>query len=252
MPILLIVIIIAVCAAIGVLLHLLQRYVPHPLRERHNDVAGFVYAVLGVLFTVMLAFVVVDEWESLETAKANVTTEANELGALYWNARAMPADVGRGLEATTKQYADTVINQEWPMMTDGESSPTATNLVYTMRDEINALPTNTPRAEELFAQSLEHVNNLESARRQRLDDSAEQLPGLLWVVLLVGSVLTVGYTFLFGLSNIWAHILIAAPLAVLVVLVLVVIDQLNHPFGGMVPIDPDAFRIFLDRLPAQR
>jgi hypothetical protein len=65
-------------------------------------------------------------------------------------------------------------------------------------------------------------------------------------------VLTVGYSFLFGLANFWSHLLIAAPLGVMVVLALIVIDQLNHPFGGMVAVEPDAFRIFLNRLPAQR
>jgi Protein of unknown function (DUF4239) len=244
--------IVGVCVIVGVALHLLQRFVPHPLRQQHNDVAGFVYAVLGVLFTVMLAFVVVDEWETLDTARTNTFTEADELGALYWNARAMPADVGRDLELTTKQYAQVVIDREWAMMAQGQTSSQATDLVYTMRDEINALPTATPREQELFAQSLRHVNNLESARRRRLDDSSEALPPFLWAVLVIGSVLTVGYTFLFGLPNIWAHILIAAPLAVLVALVLIVIDQLNHPFSGMVAVGPDAYRIFLDRLPSQR
>jgi hypothetical protein len=240
--------------AIGVaaLLYAVQVLIPHRIRQEHNDVAGFVYAVLGVLYAVMLGFVVVNEWESLEAVKSNTFTEANELGSLYWNARALPPAEGRALEKTTKDYANAVIDSEWSMMADGKSSAAATQLVYTMRDEINAIPTNTPRDQTIFDQSLTHVNNLAAARRARINESSESVPAILWVVLIIGSVLTVGYSFLFGLANFWSHVLIAAPLGVMAVLALIVIDQLNHPFGGMIAVSPDAFHIFLDRLPAQR
>jgi hypothetical protein len=245
-------ILVGVAVGVAALLYAVQVLVPHGIRREHNDVAGFVYAVLGVLYAVMLGFVVVNEWESLEAVRSNTFTEANELGSLYWNSRALPPAQGRALEKTTKDYANVVIDHEWSLMDKGESSPQATQLVYTMRDEVNALPTNTPRAEAIFEQSLEHVNNLAAARRQRIDESSESVPNILWVVLILGSVLTVGYSFLFGLANFWSHLLIAAPLGVMVVLVLIVIDQLNHPFGGMVAVEPDAFHIFLDRLPVQR
>jgi hypothetical protein len=245
-------IIVAVLVGVAALLYGVQVMVPHGVRREHNDVAGFVYAVLGVLYAVMLAFVVVNEWESLESVKSNIFTETNELGSLYWNARALPPDQGRALEKTTKDYAHVVIGNEWQLMDKGESSPAATQLVYTMRNEINALPTTNPKQEAIYQQSLEDVNHLAAARRTRINESSESVPDILWVVLILGSVLTVGYSFLFGLANFWAHLLISAPLGVMVVLVLIVVDQLNHPFGGLVAVEPDAFHVFLNRLPAQR
>jgi hypothetical protein len=245
-------IVVGVVLGVGVLLYAVQVLVPHGIRREHNDVAGFVYAVLGVLYAVMLGFVVVNEWGTLEAVKSNIFTETNELGSLYWNARALPPDQGRALEKTTKDYAHVVIDDEWAMMNNGRSSPQATQLVYTMRDEVNALPNTTPREQTIFEQSLEHVNNLAAARRARINESTESVPGILWVVLILGSVLTVGYSFLFGLAKFWSHLLIAAPLGVMAVFVLIVIDQLNHPFGGMVAVDPEAFHVFLNRLPAQR
>ncbi|HEX5404692.1 MAG TPA: hypothetical protein VFX16_20575 [Pseudonocardiaceae bacterium] len=241
-----------VALGVAALLYAVQMLVPHGIRQEHNDVAGFVYAVLGVLYGVMLGFVVVNEWESLEAVKSNTFTEANELGSLYWNARALPPAQGRALEQTTKDYANAVIDTEWSMMAEGKSSPAATQLVYAMRDEINAMPTTTERQQTIYAQSLTHVNNLAAARRERINESSESVPSILWVVLILGSVLTVGYSFLFGLANFWSHLLISAPLGVMVVLALIVIDQLSHPFGGMVAVSPDAFHVFLDRLPVQR
>lgn len=246
-------ILVGVAVGVGLLVRVIQHVYPHAARREHNDVAGFVYAVLGVLFALMLGFVVVNEWEGLVGTKNNTFTEANEVAALFWTARALPASTGRALEATTRDYATVVIDTEWPLMAADESSPAATNLVYRMRDEINALPTTTLREQALYEQALDHVTNLAAARRDRIDESGEQVPPILWVVLIVGAVLTVGYSFLFGLAKFWSHVLIAAPLGVMVVLSLVVIAQLSHPFGdGMVTVGPDAFRIFLERLPAAR
>jgi len=229
-----------------------QKWSPHHVRGEHNEVAGSVFQVLGGLYGVLLAFVVVNEWQAVQSAANNTFAEANELGALYWNARAMPADVGRELEATTQRYAHVVSATEWPLMAHGGYSVDATNLVYRMRDEINALPTDTPREQTLFGQSLTHINSLESARRQRLSETGNQVPTILWAGLILGAAVTVGFMFLFGLSKSWAHLLIAGPSAVLVVLALALIAMLDQPFTGAVAIQPDAFGIFLRGLPTQR
>lgn len=237
---------------IAALIVAMERLIPHHVRAEHNDVAGFVYAVLGVLYAVVLGFVVVNEWESMGEADRNTFTEADELAAVYWDARAMPADVGRDLEASTKQYARTVVDVEWPLLNNGGYSPQATDLVYRMRDEINALPTDSAREQTLFDQSLHHVDALSAARRQRLSESGDRIPSILWVALIAGALLTIGYTFLFGLSKFLSHFVIAAPLAVMVALAFVVINMLDHPFVGAIAVHPDAYEIFLRGLPAQR
>ncbi len=51
----------SVVAVVG--LALVQRLVPATIRKEHNDVAGFIYAVLGVIYAVLLALVVIAVWE---------------------------------------------------------------------------------------------------------------------------------------------------------------------------------------------
>jgi hypothetical protein len=43
---------------------LVQRLMPARRRLRHNDVAGFIYAVLGVAYAVLLGLVVVAVWKN--------------------------------------------------------------------------------------------------------------------------------------------------------------------------------------------
>jgi hypothetical protein len=49
----------AACLAAVVGLSVVQRLVPVTVRKEHNDVAGFIYAVLGVIYAVLLALVVI-------------------------------------------------------------------------------------------------------------------------------------------------------------------------------------------------
>jgi hypothetical protein len=74
--------------------------VPTRLREEHNDVAGFIYAVVGVAYAVLLAFVVIAVWEEHEAAKHTVESAANELAGVYILADRFPTPTGRAAKSS--------------------------------------------------------------------------------------------------------------------------------------------------------
>ena len=70
----------SVAAVVG--LALVQRLLPATIRKKHNnDVAGFIYAALGVIYAVLLALVVIAVWEEFGRARVTVESEANALAA---------------------------------------------------------------------------------------------------------------------------------------------------------------------------
>jgi hypothetical protein len=72
-------------------LTLVQRIVPSQLRQQHNDVAGFIYAVLGVIYAVLIALVVIAVWEDYAAARVAVEREASELEDVFRLAHPLPA-----------------------------------------------------------------------------------------------------------------------------------------------------------------
>jgi hypothetical protein len=58
-------------AAAGVTL-LIRRKVRKPSGESHNEVAGFIFATVGVLYAVLLALIVLAIWEAYGTADRGV------------------------------------------------------------------------------------------------------------------------------------------------------------------------------------
>jgi hypothetical protein len=243
--------VLTVCAAMlaAVLgLGAVQRLVPAERRLRHNDVAGFIYAVVGVIYAVLLALVVIAAWEELEEARATVRDEANELAEVFWLAHRLPGPEGPRLQGLARSYARVVAEEEWPLMAQGGgSSPEAWALMDEMRLGIQDLEVDTMSDQVLFGQGLERVEELADARRARLVEAEEGVPAVLWAVLAFGGAITVGFTYLFGMEDTWSHRLMVAAVAGLIGLVLFTIGALEYPFSGGTRIGPEAFELVLRR-----
>ena len=94
-------------AVLGLLV--VQRLVPSDRREEHNDVAGFIYAVLGVAYAVLLAFVVIAVWQDYETAQINAESEAHELAGVYFLSSRLPEPQRTRIQDLARTYARVVV-----------------------------------------------------------------------------------------------------------------------------------------------
>jgi Protein of unknown function (DUF4239) len=243
------------CIAAVIGLALVQRLVPVETRKEHNDVAGFIYAVLGVIYAVLLALVVIAVWEDFGRARDTVETEANALAEIAWLAHALPEPEGRELQELCRSYAEEVVNVGWPLMEQGETpslersqeSSRGWVLIDDIRATIQGYEPRTAAEEQLYAEGLDQVQRLADARRTRLVQAEESLPTVLWVVLIVGGIVVVGFAYLFGMENTAAHALMVVALAGVITLVLFTIAAMDHPFSGGARIEPSAFELVLER-----
>jgi hypothetical protein len=227
-------------AVVGLVL--VQRLVPPDRREEQNNVAGFIFAVLGVAYAVLLAFVLIAVWEEYKTAQTNVESEANELAGVYFLASQLPESERTHVQDLARTYARVVVEEEWPMMERGETSPRADSLLRQLRLALLEFDPHTKGEQVLYERGLADLHDLDDARRSRLLEVREGIPNLLWVVLVVGGVITVTFTYLFGLKSNVAHALMVAALTLLICGVLFTIGEFNNSFSGPVEIQPEAFR----------
>ena len=232
-------------------LEAVRRLVPAERRREHNDVAGFIYAVVGVIYAVLLALMVIAVWEEHEAAKATAREEANGLADVFWLANSLPEPDGPRIQELARSYAAVVAEEEWPLMARGEgSSPEAWALMDEMRLGVQGIEVRTPAEQVLLEHALERVDALADARRARMVEAEEGIPAVLWAVLVLGGIITVGFTYLFGLENTWSHRLMVAAVAGLIGLVLFTVGSLEYPFSGGTRVGPDAFELVLGRFEA--
>ncbi len=238
--------------AIGVVLSLVglsivRRAVPHAVLKQHNDVVGFVYAVVGVVYAVLLAFTIVVCWEQYESAARNVEEEASTVGDLYRDARGFgESDFdANAIQAALVNYVQAVVWEEWAAMANGQESQWAKaqyELIW--RPYYDYRPATAQQA-SFFGESLRKLNELGDHRRARLLDSRSALPAILWILLIAGGGLTIAFTFLYGIENGWIHALIVASLSGLICFCLFLLLSLNYPFTGGTAIQPQPFQDFI-------
>jgi hypothetical protein len=137
-------------------------------------------------------------------------------------------------------------------MAQGKVSPKAWAILDEIRDDIQRMNPTTDTQQVLYEQGLQQVGDLADARRERLLAAEQGLPAILWVVLIVGGIEVVGFTYLFGLESTTVHVLMVAALTFIIALVLFTVAALDYPFKGDVHIGPDAFEQVLGRFESSK
>ena len=78
--------------------------------ETNNEVAGFKFATVGVLYAVLLAFAVIVVWEKFTEADDRVAAEAGAAATIYRLADGMGGDRARGCSAAITA----ICRRRWP------------------------------------------------------------------------------------------------------------------------------------------
>lgn len=100
--------------------------------------------------------------------------------------------------------------------------------------------------EAFLTEVLDDLNQLSENRRLRIHYSQAEISIILWLVLLVGALPTIGYTLLFAGRHGWMQMCITGAMTLLVLLSLLVTLSLQYPFTGDVSIPPKAFQDLLE------
>lgn len=234
-----------VAVAVGGVL-LVRRSASLEFLESHNEVAGFIYAVVGVIYAVLLAFVVTFVWEQHRTAEARVEQEANELGDLFRDTEAFPVTDRETLRALIRAYVGAVTEDEWGAMARGEPSAKAWRAYNRLWRAYAAFDPATERARTWYGETIGDLNEVGDYRRLRLLSSHSTVPGILWVTILVGGAVTIMFGYFFGTKSLLAHLLMVVAVSGIIGLILFVIFALDHPFRGLAPVSPEAFEQLVD------
>ena len=209
--------------------------------SRHNDVAGFIYAVVGVVYAVLLGFSAIIVWEQFQGAQEVGEREANKVVDLYRDAQVFPPQVRDGLRDRLRTYAKVVLEKEWPAMADHKASPEAWDAFDQVWKSYYVFEPQGEHQIAWYTESIARMNELADMRRRRLLSAQSGVPPVMWAVLLGAGAMAIGFAFLFGTKNTWAHILMIGMLSLTIGLVLLSIVALEHPYSGITRVSPEAF-----------
>lgn len=249
---LLLFVIVPALAAVGAQI-LFRRIVPNERLIPHHDVAGFLVAVVGVLYAVVLGFVVVISWTGFDSAQQNADLEAGDVADAFGFATMLPEPRRTDMRHALAAYAVEVRNHEWDAMRSGRQDPVARAfLLQAVRalGEPYAKPSatldealNRETTRQAVAASLRDVAD---KRRLRLNEAMKHLSPTLGLALVIGGFMVIAFVFLFGVEDRALQYTMTAIVAGCIGLLFGVVIEFSSPFSGALRVSPETWTYIID------
>ena len=218
-----------------------RKYSADVLKENH-EVAAIIFNAFGLFYGVLLAFVVFVTWSGYDDATKNLQLESNEVADIFHLTTVFPHPAGEMMRRTLLDYVSSVYNDELKRMSQGAISLHSNQAMVKLITTFYQLDEKAFPNREIYAEALKRLNNLAEYRRLRIFAGNDTVPAVIWLVLLVGSVISISYTYFFGMKNIRAQYLIATSLTVTITMILFLIYVLDHPFTGTSRVSSDPLK----------
>jgi hypothetical protein len=219
---------------------LVDRTISIDARRRHHEVGSPVFQVIGVMFSVILAFVFSEVWSEYNTAKQAIGAECAALHGAAMLANAMPNHEGRPINRSIFAYVQKVVRTEWPMMAKERRSMIAADDIRAALDTAARLHVTDTGDLANRTEIIALLAQAHAARETRTFQLRLGMPDAMWGALIVIALVLVAFVALSG-TELPATILFGSTFAVTIAMVLVLVQMLDYPFEGALALGDEDF-----------
>lgn len=195
--------------------------------SQQADLAIDLMQVTSTYIGILLAFAGVLAWQDFRDASTAVESEAGVVSLLYRDLASYGPEMDPA-RAALREYVDSVIHHAWPLLREGKRSPVTEAELLTVFDEVTSVTPTNEREAAIFREAYSQLNQLVSMRRLRMAASRATIPPVLWIVALLGSLLTIAYASAFVNSR-YALLMIAGTSLTIGLLFLFLVS-VEYPF----------------------
>jgi hypothetical protein len=208
-----------------------KRYPQEVLKENH-EVAAVMFNAFGLLYAIVVAFVVFATWGRYDDAGKDLELEASQAADIFFVARAFPDSTSKQIRQALLEYTSSVVEDEFMTMSQGKASAKTIAAISKLNRIFLNMDTKTMANTIVYEEAFKRLNDLGQYRRLRIFASKDSIPSVIWLVLITGAFIMVSYTYFFGIKKVLPQNLMTAALTITVTLILFLIFILDHPFVG--------------------
>ena len=241
------IVLVAIAVAVGGVA-LMRRTLSQERLRRHNEIAGPIHATIGVIYAVILAFVVIAVWEEFNEASESVIYESGELIAMNHDLQALPIGEGREVQAALEEYTRAVIEREWPALEEDHYIVRTTPEYRELWSAVRRVEAEDRQGRVWLETMIDRLNSIDEWRSRRFLLVESSVPTPLWILLICGGLVTILFAALFGAEHGPTQMIMVSALAALIAFTLFLITAIDHPFSGAVRVEPEAFRHVLEQI----
>jgi hypothetical protein len=210
--------------------------------KKHHDVAGFTFSIIGILYSVILGFTVINVQERYNEAVKVIHNEAMVIADLYRSADFFMPQNRDAIRSHLKSYVTYIMQEEW-FIKDKKSNRRleAEKTLSEIWNDYYNIEIDSEKTKIWYQESISKLDDLMNARIAREYSSWDHLGSMMWSLLIIGGVITMTFMFFFGLENVRTHMIMTALLAGYISFMLYLVFSLDNVFQGPQGIKPVAF-----------
>ncbi len=197
--------------------------------------------IVGAVYGIILAFVIVDLWTNYHEARATVSQEATRLAQVVVDVRPLEEKDQSRIENAVSGYLDAVVNDEWQQLQVGRESPRAHDALDHLALVMEGAELRSNADQVWYAEAVTNFNQVVEARRVRLEAVTRHMPGPFRVLLFAGALVPIGSMLLLSVRHRWKYMLMVSSIALLVSYTLFLSVILDYPFSGTVSVSTAPF-----------
>jgi hypothetical protein len=216
----------------------------------HNEIVSYYMGAFGVFYGLTLGLIAVATWQNYIDVDRLVAQEAASLRVLHAGLAGYPGPVWQELNQGLLAYIDYVIRDEWPAQGRGVLLGTGQEQLLAFRRPLMAFKPDDEGEQALHEKTLEALDHYLELRGTRLSHVGAGVPPLVWLVLIVGAVLSIVITYCFSMRSLSGHTVLTVVLASFLSLLIYLIVMMDYPFRGEFAVGSDDFELARERMRA--
>lgn len=224
------------------LIYLFGRFL-RPLLHKNtqtNEMVSLMLSSFLGLYALLLGLLAVAAYQNLSDVTTVVSNEASSLAALYRDVQAYPEPTKGLLQNELRDYTRFTIDRAWPEQQKGGTLSEGTHRITRFAKDLTNFTPSSKREEILHAEAYRQFNQYQENRSARLSNVSTQIPSIFWVVVLIGSIITIILLALFDIDVV-AHFCLAGLTSGFLGLVIFLVAAMDNPFRGSVSVSSAPF-----------
>ena len=213
-----------------------------------SEFSGAMLQAIMVFYGLAVALIAVSVWQTYADVSKIISEEASSIAGLYRDVSCYPEPQRTTLQGDLKDYVEYILDKAWPLQQKGKVPSGGVQLMDKLQTDLVAFEPTTDGQKILHGETLRAYNHMIQARRLRLDSVTTALPGVLWMVIALGAMISLSASFMFKVEDARLHGLLVVLLAAFIGLVIFIILALDHPYRGDLGLRPDAYRLIYEHL----
>lgn len=219
--------------------NIIHKYYDYTHLEKYHSVTSYLFNAYGLLYAVLIAFVVFINWSDFNNAQSQFYTESNRISNLFHIVQGFPDPQKSDLMKSIYDYVEVINKTEVPEMSNGNSSYEHNPSYNKLWNDLLSLKEKNFESPLLYDKALDELNKISESRRFRYFYIGNKVPGLIWIVMLAGCVMSFSFSFFFGIKARFPYFFLAVAFTFINIIMLYLIFVLDHPYEGVNAISYD-------------